>query len=59
MAHHPKFSPFRVVGYTLNSHVLGLALISFELLEGLPHEADQFRMENVEYMTILNRCFKV
>ncbi len=76
MAHHPKFSPFRVVGYTLNSHVLGLALMSsgfadlglefvfwtaqfcdnffiekamigsvFELLKGLPHEADQFSME--------------
>ena len=29
----------------------------FELLKGLPREADQFRMENIKYMTILNRCF--
>ena len=28
----------------------------FDLLKGLPHEADQVSMENVRYMTILN-CF--
>ena len=28
----------------------------FGLLKGLPHEADQFSMENIRYMTILNIC---
>ena len=30
----------------------------FELLKGLPHEADQFCMENVRCMTILHRFLK-
>ena len=32
--------------------------ILFELLKGLPHEADQFSMENVRRMTILNLFFR-
>jgi hypothetical protein len=30
----------------------------FELLKGLPHEADQFIIENVRCMTILNDFLK-
>jgi hypothetical protein len=30
----------------------------FELLKGLPHEADQFSIENVRCMTILNDFLK-
>ena len=30
----------------------------FELLKGLPHEADQFSIENVRRMTTLNGFFK-